>query len=159
MKTILSIAIFGLLSVVDFTYSQNIPSIPNFPPGIQNLLQQIPAPILTAMTKVQTDIKSMKSSGKINDSVLLADMKAVADAAKANMNNSSTQVQAQITQMQTAIKDMQAAGKIDPAKLQTVAQSFASAINLPAGMPMFDQLLKNVQGKFKRPTTTVKPAK
>lgn len=157
MKSILSVAILGLLSVVNVANSQSVPSIPAFPPGIQNLLSQIPSGIFTAMEKVRTDIQSMKASGKINQTVILADMQAVADATQANMKNSSSQVQAQITQMQTAIKDMQTAGKIDPAKLQAASQSFASAINLPAGFPLFDQLLKSGPGKFKK--TTVKSGK
>lgn len=158
MKSILSVAIFGLLSIVNVANSQALPPMPQFPTNIQNLLSQVPPQVLTAMEKIKTDIKSMKTSGKIDDKVLLADMKAVADATQANMKDASTQVQAQITQMQTAITEMQTAGKIDPAKLQTAAQSFASAINLPAGFPMFDQLLKSGPGKFKRPTTA-KPAK
>lgn len=127
-QTVAAIVLIGLLGLV------NTQPPAGLPPGI-------PTDVLEKITKFHSDITSMKAAGKVDDTVVIADVQAIADAAQANLKTAPQQIQDQVTKIQAQITAIKASGKADPATISNIIASFiglASSASIPSfpGQPM-----------------------
>lgn len=117
MKTgsILTVAFFGLMCIVS-VYSQTAST-----------------ETINEFKQLENDYNTMKAANKFDGQKLLADVKALASAAKANMaglSNAPPQIQAKIQDIQTKIAAVVSSGKGDPTKVAAIVQAINALMSM-----------------------------
>lgn len=130
-QTVAATVLVGLLGLVNAQVPATAP-------------QGVPAAIWEKVTKFNSDIASMRAAGKIDNAVVIADVQAIADAARASLSSAPKAVQDQLTKIQTQIQAVRDSGKVEPGTISGIVTSFVGLAS--SNFPGFNQFVNGAPG-------------